>query len=557
MSFTQIGPYRIADVIGTGGMGTVYLGQHVETGEEVAVKVLSSSYSREEALIARFEREIEALKKLNSPYIVEFYASGVEKEIYWYSMEYVNGETLSDCLERETRIPWQKVIELSLQICKALKAAHDAGVIHRDLKPSNLMLTKDGQFKLTDFGVAQVFATGKLTKTGGVIGTVEYMSPEQAQGKRVTKISDLYALGAVMYVMLTGRPPFTGGTSVEIMQKHQYGRFDEPNKYVSEIPYWLNEIVVKLLSKKPEDRFPDAYVLSLRLKEVQKKIALSLQDRTRTSEKTNGSFHDTIELNQDRSVDFSGTMMRDLVKNEVMRENEPSRVRRIFGSTIMLVAMLIIVIVGGFYWFREKPLLAKQKFEAGIAIMQRAESEDWLKARDDYFLPLIESDSQQGQNEKWQIKVQPYLNRIAVYSLKRDLLSSAKRNRESIHTNEIHRLLQQALRALQIGNTFLAHRTLTALSPLIADGDRFRIERELVRQILEEVKPNDLLIENRRKFVSESLQKAKRLYGSGEKDRARKICESLLDLYGTDSSVHNVIGKVKQLLAEIEKRKIE
>jgi serine/threonine-protein kinase len=137
---------------------------------------------------------------------------------YYYAMEFVDGETLSALLKRVKRIEWQEVIGFSVQICSALKAAHDAGIIHRDLKPSNLVITADGVVKLMDFGVAQLFAGTKLTVTGGIIGTVEYMSPEQAQGQRITKKSDLYALGAVMYAMLAGRPPFTRKTSIEVVR---------------------------------------------------------------------------------------------------------------------------------------------------------------------------------------------------------------------------------------------------------------------------------------------------------------------------------------------------
>ncbi|MEZ6044408.1 MAG: serine/threonine-protein kinase [Planctomycetaceae bacterium] len=194
MELEKIGPYLIESKLGSGGMGTVYKGRHEDTDQLAAVKVLSPSLSREEGFVARFSREVESLRKLSNPHVVEFYESDVDGEYYYFAMEYVEGETLTQRLRREKRIPWRDVIEISTQICLALKSAHDAGVIHRDLKPSNLMLTPDGNVKLTDFGVAQVFASAKLTVTGGIIGTAEYMSPEQAQGKRVTKKSDLYSL---------------------------------------------------------------------------------------------------------------------------------------------------------------------------------------------------------------------------------------------------------------------------------------------------------------------------------------------------------------------------
>ena len=197
---TSVGPYFIEKKLGSGGMGTVYLGRHKETDQFVAVKVLPASMAREAGFVARFDREIEAMRQLKNAHIVELYESGEDDGSYYYSMEYVEGETLADRLVREKKVPWQETIKIAVEICTALKSAHNAGIIHRDLKPSNLLIDKNGVVKLADFGVAQVFATGKLTATGGILGTAEYMSPEQAQGRRATKHSDIYSLGAVMYV---------------------------------------------------------------------------------------------------------------------------------------------------------------------------------------------------------------------------------------------------------------------------------------------------------------------------------------------------------------------
>ncbi len=273
MDLKQVGPWEVLSKLGAGGMGTVYLGKHNVTGHQAAVKVLPASLAREDGFVERFKREIASMKLLKSPHIVEFHESGNDGDTYFYSMEYVEGETLTARLKREKRLPWPEVVDFSLQICRALKAAHNAGVIHRDLKPSNLMISIDNTVKLTDFGVAQVFASQKLTVTGGIVGTAEYMSPEQAKGQRATKKSDLYSLGTVIYVMLTGRPPFTGKTSLDVIHKHQFAQFDRPGLIATDIPKLLEEVVCQLLEKDPDKRFPDAYVLSLRLAEVQKRFA--------------------------------------------------------------------------------------------------------------------------------------------------------------------------------------------------------------------------------------------------------------------------------------------
>src|SRR5262249_8920951 len=154
-----------------------------------------------------------------------------------------------DIVKNQGRLHWRDALEIVLQICPALKHVHDHGIIHRDLKLSNVLVRADGIAKLTDFGIAKVFATTDLTQTGGVIGTPEYLSPEQGQGKPVTKKSDIYSLGIVLYALLTGRVPFLGTSALELMHKHRYSQFDRPAKLVGELPHDLDEIVCQMLAK--------------------------------------------------------------------------------------------------------------------------------------------------------------------------------------------------------------------------------------------------------------------------------------------------------------------
>ena len=349
----RLGPYLIDRKIGAGGMGNVYLGRHRETGQVAAIKELPASLAREEGFVLRFNREIEAMKKLNSPYIVKLYDSGTDgDETYYYAMEYVEGENLTARLRRERRIPWQETIRLGIQICAGLKHAHDAGVIHRDLKPSNLLLDTQGTIKLTDFGVAQVFAADRLTVTGAIIGTAEFMPPEQVEGRRIDRRSDLYALGAVLYTMLVGQPPFSGGTAAEIMQKQRFGRFDAPRSFVPEIPSWLDDIICQLLEKDPEKRLPDAFVVSKRLQELQKKIEL------KNSVPTPGPSSDS-ETRLDGEVvsqrPIGATLMRDLMKAEAAWQEPDSLWERFFNNTWVLIGLLMLVLVGVVWlWPSEK-----------------------------------------------------------------------------------------------------------------------------------------------------------------------------------------------------------
>lgn len=385
----RIGPYEILRKIGSGGMGTVYLGRHVDTELEAAVKVLPSSLAREPGTVDRFEREIDAMRKLTGTHIVKLFESGHDEatDQMFFAMEYVAGETLTDCIRANRRLPWEQSVDIAIQICSALKTAHATGVVHRDLKPSNLLIGDDGIVKLTDFGVAQVFAAQRLTVTGGIIGTAEYMSPEQAQGRRCTRTSDLYSLGAVLYVMVTGRPPFTGKNAVEIIQKHSTARFDRPTLYAPDIPKILEDVICKLLEKKPEDRYSDAHVVSLRLKEVVKRVEFASKDETITrplgpdglmsptatapsrgrhqgseseifvsgllEPETDDAGHRMGGARHDGPG--SATIMRDAFRAEILRDQEKSPVAELFDNTWFLVGCLTLLIVGGVFWMNGPP----------------------------------------------------------------------------------------------------------------------------------------------------------------------------------------------------------
>ncbi|HUG90960.1 MAG TPA: serine/threonine-protein kinase [Planctomycetaceae bacterium] len=351
----RIGPYVIDEKIGAGGMGTVYRGRHTETGQVAAVKVLPPSLAREDGFVARFSREIDAMRQLTSPHVVRLFDDGEADGTWYYAMEYVDGETLTSRLRREKRLPWREAVEISIQICAALKAAHDAGIIHRDLKPSNLLLGRDGQVKLTDFGVAQVFAAGKLTKTGGIVGTAEFMSPEQARGSRATKKSDLYALGAVLYLMVTGQPPFRGKTALDVIQQHQFRAFDKPSRYVDDLPLWIENIICELLEKDPQKRPPDAYVLSRRFQEGLHRAESGLYvDATDADDGTCDPGAPTMAAEYGSSGPGAATLMRDLVRAEVERSSTRSLPARWLDNTWVLLGLLALLVAGGIAWFSNR-----------------------------------------------------------------------------------------------------------------------------------------------------------------------------------------------------------
>jgi eukaryotic-like serine/threonine-protein kinase len=265
MEFDQLGPYRIVRQLGRGGMGIVYEGVHIETDEPAAVKLISASLAGVEDFRGRFAAEIETLRKLNHPNIVRLFGFGEQDERLFYAMELVVGSSLEMLLDQGRPFDWREVARIGIQMCGALRHAHDRGVIHRDIKPGNLLLDRQGQVKLSDFGIARLFGNTQLTNPGSVMGTAEYMSPEQAEGAAAGPRSDLYSLGAVMYALLARRPVFQGRSVVEILQKQRYEPPDPVRQSAPEVPMVFDQILGQLLEKTPDNRIRTPIVLSKQL----------------------------------------------------------------------------------------------------------------------------------------------------------------------------------------------------------------------------------------------------------------------------------------------------
>ncbi|MEX2559754.1 MAG: serine/threonine-protein kinase, partial [Pirellulales bacterium] len=265
MQLEQLGPYRIERKVGRGGMGTVFAATELETGEPAAIKVLSAALAHEEGFRDRFEAEIESLRKLRHPNIVRLLGFGEQDGHLFYAMELVEGDSLEDQLQAGRSFGWTEVVQLAVQVCRALKHAHDRGVIHRDIKPANLLLGSDGTLKLSDFGIAKLFGNTGLTADGGVLGTAEYMAPEQADGRPVNHRCDLYSLGGVMYALLAGRPPFKAANLMEMLQLQRFAEPESVRRYAPDVPAELEAIVRTLLEKEPDRRVPTAMVLARRL----------------------------------------------------------------------------------------------------------------------------------------------------------------------------------------------------------------------------------------------------------------------------------------------------
>ncbi|MDQ1436094.1 MAG: eukaryotic-like serine/threonine-protein kinase [Actinomycetota bacterium] len=250
--------YEVQREIAQGGMAEVYLAHDQLLNRPVALKVLFPEYAREPSFVERFRREAQAAANLNHPNIVAIYDWGQEDGTYFIVMEYVEGRALRDLIRSEGPLDANQAAEITAEIASALAFAHRNGVVHRDVKPGNVLLTRSGTVKVTDFGIARAGASDGLTQTGSVMGTATYFSPEQAQGLPVDGRSDVYALGVVLYEMVTGVAPFTGDSPVSVAYKHVREEVVVPSERNPDVPPGIEQIIVTALAKAPENRYQTA-----------------------------------------------------------------------------------------------------------------------------------------------------------------------------------------------------------------------------------------------------------------------------------------------------------
>jgi serine/threonine protein kinase len=280
----KLGPYDLLGVIGRGGMGSVYRARHRETGEIHAVKSLLDNFSDHQHFRNRFEAEIRALIKLDHPNIVRILSFGQEMGTLFFAMELVDGASLFQLQKKGHQFDWREVLSIAKQVAKGLRHAHDRGIIHRDLKPGNLLMPidengKHGEVKLTDFGIAKRFGTSQNTGDN-LIGTMDFMSPEQAKGQPATARSDLYSLGTVLYTLLSGKPPFSSNSFEESLRKLTRVPAPAISSIVPNIPKAVDALIQKLMAKEPEKRIPTAQVLLYKIEEVEIELLESSQAKT-------------------------------------------------------------------------------------------------------------------------------------------------------------------------------------------------------------------------------------------------------------------------------------
>jgi beta-lactam-binding protein with PASTA domain/tRNA A-37 threonylcarbamoyl transferase component Bud32 len=375
------GRYRILRKLGSGGMANVYLAEDEELGRRVAIKILNDRHASDESFVERFRREAKNAAGLSHPNIVSVYDRGEAEGTYYIAMEYLEGRSLKERIVGEGALPIAAAIEVTRQILRALNFAHARGIVHRDIKPHNVLLAQDGpgdgepRFKVTDFGISRT-TTSQMTEAGSIVGTAQYLSPEQARGAAVDQRSDIYSVGIVLYELLTGRLPFTGDTPLEIAMKHLSEIPKPPSELRPEIPADLDMVVLRALAKDPEDRYESA-------QEMERELARVAGGGGVTAETAEAA---TAVLSGAGLADTAPTMVsrrpvvapRETYRADYYDYEEPPRRRRPIWPWLLGILVLVGALVAGFYVWNA---IQDEISGAKPVIVPFVEGQRWPEAR--------------------------------------------------------------------------------------------------------------------------------------------------------------------------------
>jgi eukaryotic-like serine/threonine-protein kinase len=526
---TQLGPWVIDKELGRGGMGAVYHAHAAADGggpAVAAVKVLAAELAVDPGFLARFQREIDILRKLDHPNIVRFFESGEQAGHYYYAMEYIEGRSYETLLAEQGKLPWADVLDLALQVTPALKHAHDRGVIHRDLKPSNLLRMASGTIKLTDFGIASLFASKHLTVTGGIVGTAEYLSPEQAAGKPVTRRSDLYSLGAVMYTLVTGRTPFAGEL-LDLLQKHRFGQFDRPLRIVPDIPPDLDAIICDLLAKEPVQRPPDGSVLMRRLESLRRKMDRKAAQATAPAQ--------VREITGPVAKDKPGpaTLMSRLMREELEYQKKGGPLQRFFNRPDVLITLFVLC-VGLIVWAFLPPS-AETLYHQGAALMASANTDDWDRA-----VELFNELDQKDPNHPHRAEVDAFRKQYEELQARKKAEAQAKWARAP---GEAEYFYRRGLRLRQQGKEPEARETWQALVDAFKGVPSEEAWVKLAQDALQPPADDVPATERHLEAVEAALKEARRLRDENKPEEADKVRQALEKLYGDDPAVRHLLDK--------------
>jgi len=344
--------YMVRRRLGSGGMADVYLAEDQELGRRVALKMLNERHANDEQFVERFRREAQSAAGLNHPNIVSIFDRGHAEGTYYIAMEYLDGRTLKELLVRNGPTPIPIAIDYARQILGALAFSHRNGVVHRDIKPHNVVVGPDGRLKVTDFGIARSGAS-QMTEAGSIVGTAQYLSPEQARGAPVDPRSDLYSLGILIYEMLTGKVPYTGDTPVEIAMKHLSAIPEPPSALRQDVPHDLDAVVMRALAKDPDQRYGSAEEMDADLARVARGVAVSTKTEEAMTQVLSGAGIAAAPtmITRPRAVTPPPAPPAYRPPGSYYDYEEPPR--RAFWPWLLVLLALVAAGIGGFFLYQK------------------------------------------------------------------------------------------------------------------------------------------------------------------------------------------------------------
>jgi serine/threonine-protein kinase len=534
--------FQIQEKIGSGAMGVVYRAVDERTGRRAAVKVITADPTGRTRSPERFIREAEVLQRFRHQNIVRFLGGGRYQGTLYIAMEFVAGGTLEDLLQRREFLPWREVADIAIQICEALQYAHERNVIHRDLKPSNLLMTDDGTVKLTDFGIAKDLDATALTADGRTLGTAAYMAPEQVRGNPpVSHRTDLYALGCVIYQMITGEPPFEGNTAISLMQKHLLEMPGRPSVKNPQIPLALDNLIMSLLAKEPSERPLDALAVGHILTELRKRAV-------------QGKPVQMVFSGTGQPTRFGGPMFDSMIDGRSgptrSRKTEKDRARGLrlslsqtqwIGSAALgaTAIVLVVLIVSHFL-----PASKEYLYKHAKALMASNQRTDWFVAKRDYIDELYQRFPHYRRAE-----VEGWLDRIALnraegraYVLEHPNLMASSRpsgdaeqafvdTYKAAATNEEHGFLGDAVAKWR------------EMSEMLRDKPELRGWVLLAEKRAGEAAKQ---LNARRKAAEDRLALAEKLEQSGSADEAAKVRREFFEEFGKYKDLKDLLERARK-----------
>lgn len=539
MTGRRLGSWTLGEPVGRGAMGTVYRATG-DDGRVAAVKVLSPELTNDDLFRSRFAREAEALRQLDHPHIVKSFDSGTDNGAVYLAMEFVDGKNYERRLGEHGRLPWSEVLAVGRQVAEALKHAHDRGVIHRDLKPANILSVGDPDgpgginVKLTDFGVAKIFASAPLTAAGSFVGTAAYLAPEQAAGKPPAKRGDFYSLGCVLYALLVGRPPFTGDSVTELIHQHRFAQPEQPVRLVPDLPHDLNALVMNLLEKEPSKRPADASVLIKQIDRITAK--LERQGRSPNETLLDPETDPTVSHEIDASPGPGpATIAAEFVRAELHRQNRGGPVARFLNHPAVLVTLFLLCLAGIAYGLLRPQPSAEQLIEAARPLMQSDQPADWQRAWRDYLGPL----GDRFPNHAYRDELAAFQQRVDDAAEQQKAIARIRRGASASAAEVFYR---RGLHFLNDGQEAAAHREWTnvvrAFGGVASDERWVKLARDGLTNLTQSPAAA-------RSDVQEALHRVRRLREQGKSDEANAIIAALESLYREDAEALEQIRRAR------------